>query len=119
MRRGNAGAAPPDVFSWFRGMAELEKKEDPSRLSTVAWREAVFPPADITDVFGMNAYLGWYSGTPTGGWEGLENYIQQHSQNGNKGKWAMSEYGAGASIYFHSEHPMRHGPHRGIPMPVP
>ena len=106
-RRGNAGGAGPDVFPWFRQMAELEKKEDPTRLSTAAWREAVLPPNNVTDVFGMNPYLGWYSGTPTGGWEGLENYITRHSENGNKGKWAVSEYGGGSSIYFHSEHPMR------------
>jgi beta-galactosidase len=121
-RRGNragsrpataTGPAAPDVFPWFREMAKLGRLEDPSRLTTSAWRERFFPPGDVTDVFGLNEYLGWYTGgapnsnTFGSGWEGLENYIERHSQNGVKGQWAATEYGAGSSIYFHSEKPVR------------
>jgi beta-galactosidase len=112
-RRGAATAsapALPDVYGWFHAMSLLEHTEDPSRLSASAWRERFYPPADVTDVFGLNEYLGWYTGGGPGnnsGWEGLENYISQHSQGSVKGKWAITEYGAGSSIFFHSEKPVR------------
>jgi beta-galactosidase len=111
-RRANAATAStlPDVYGWFRQMSALEHKEDPSRPSASAWRERFFPPADVTDVFGLNEYLGWYTGGGPGnnsGWEGLEDYITRHSQGDVKGKWAVTEYGAGASIFFHSEKPVR------------
>ncbi len=103
----------PQVYPWFKEMSALGHKEDPSRLTASAWREKFFPPAGTTDVIGMNEYLGWYTGGGPGNnseWEGLDDYIAQHSdpaKGGIKGMWAMTEYGAGASIYFHSEKPVR------------
>ena len=103
----------PQVYPWFKEMSALGHKEDPTRLTTSAWREKFFPPVGTTDVFGLNEYLGWYTGGGPGnnsGWEGLETYIARHSDTahgGVKGMWAISEYGAGSSIYFHSEHPVR------------
>jgi beta-galactosidase len=103
----------PTVYPWFKEMSDLGHKEDPSRLTASAWREKFFPPAGTTDVIGLNEYLGWYTGGGPGnlsGWEGLENYIANHSdasKGGIKGGWAVTEYGAGASIYFHSEKPIR------------
>jgi beta-galactosidase len=104
-RAVNASPADP-VSTYFRTMRDLAHKEDPSRPSVSAWREKFFPPPDaITDYFALNEYLGWY--TPINDWSDLETYIARHSQNGAAGKWAITEYGAGASIYFHSEHPQR------------
>jgi beta-galactosidase len=110
---GNFNRNGPQVYPWFKEMSDLGHKEDPSRPTASAWREAFFPPAGTTDVFGLNEYLGWYTGGGPGnnsGWEGLERYIANHSdpaKNGVKGMWSVSEYGAGASIYFHSEKPVR------------
>lgn len=92
-----------DVYGAFRQRSGEAHALDPSRLTAAAWRERFYPPADVTDVFGLNAYLGWYDRD----FSQLESYIQEHSKDGAKGKWAMTEYGAGASIYFHSEHPVR------------
>jgi beta-galactosidase len=104
-RAVNASPADP-VSTYFRTMRDLAHTEDPSRPSVSAWREKFFPPPDaITDYFALNEYLGWY--TPINDWSDLETYIARHSQNGAAGKWAITEYGAGASIFFHSEHPQR------------
>jgi beta-galactosidase len=115
---GNFNRNGPQVYPWFKEMSALGKKEDPSRLTASAWREKFFPPEGTTDVIGLNEYLGWYTGGGPGnssGWEGLEAYIADHSNPnrtgpggaGLKGGWAVTEYGAGSSIYFHSETPKR------------
>lgn len=110
---GNFNRNGPEVYSWFKEMSALGHKEAPSRLTASAWREKFFPPAGTTDVIGLNEYLGWYTGGGPGnnsGWEGLETYIANHSdpaKGGIKGMWAVTEYGAGSSIYFHSENPKR------------
>ena len=110
---GNFNRNGPQVYPWFKDMSDLGHKEDPSRLTASAWREKYFPPAGTTDVIGLNEYLGWYTGGGPGnnsGWEGLETYIANHSdpaKGGIKGSWAVTEYGAGASIHFHSEKPIR------------
>ena len=100
---GNFNKAGPAVYAWFREMAKLGRAEDPSRLTAAAYREKFSPPADVTDVFGLNIYLGWYDAS----FDDLATYIEKHDQNGARGKWAVTEYGAGASIYFHSEKPVR------------
>jgi beta-galactosidase len=94
---------PANVYNWFREMHKLGKQEDPTRLTAAAYRERFFPPADVTDVFGLNIYLGWYNNT----FQEVEDYLQKHSANGARGKFAITEYGAGASIFFHSETPQR------------
>lgn len=104
---GNFNRQGPAVYPWFKEMAALGKKEDPTRLTVAAWREKFFPPADTTDVFGLNVYLGWYNDAYTD----LPKYIENHHANngrGNaKGLWSMSEYGAGASPFFHAETPAK------------
>jgi beta-galactosidase len=110
---GNFNRNGPEVYPWFKAMSDLGHKEDPSRMTASAWREKYFPPLGTTDVIGLNEYLGWYTGGGPGnnsGWEGMETYIRQHSdpaRGGIPGGWAVTEYGAGASIHFHSEKPIR------------
>jgi beta-galactosidase len=110
---GNFNRNGPAVYPWFKELAALGKREDPSRLTASAWREKFFPPVGTTDVMGLNEYLGWYTGggpENNEGWQGLEDYIAAHSdpaKGGWKGMWGMTEYGAGASILFHSEKPVR------------
>jgi beta-galactosidase len=109
---GNFNRNGPAVYPWFKEMSALGHKEDPSRLTASAWREKYFPPEGTTDVIGLNEYLGWYTGGGPGnnsGWEGLETYIANHTDPAKGGlkTWAVTEYGAGSSIYFHNEKPVR------------
>jgi len=75
----------------------LAKSEDPSRVTTAA---SFLDKADInevTDLIGWNKYFGWYGGEPKqiGSW--ADNI---HTLSPNL-KIAISEYGAGASIFHH------------------
>ena len=100
---GNFNTKGPAVYPWFRKMAELGRELDPSRFTAAAFRERFYPPSDNADVFGLNIYLGWYNDT----YNDVEGYLQKHEANGARGKFAITEFGAGASIYFHSEKPVR------------
>ncbi|MGN6370767.1 MAG: glycoside hydrolase family 2 TIM barrel-domain containing protein [Phycisphaerae bacterium] len=100
---GNFNRKGPAVYPWFKKMGELGHELDPSRFTAAAYRERFYPPADNADVFGLNPYLGWYNDT----YNDLEEYLQKHEANGARGHFAFTEFGAGASIYFHSEHPVR------------
>ncbi len=100
---GNFNTKGPAVYPWFKKMAELGHELDPSRFTAAAFREHFFPPADNADVFGLNIYLGWYNDT----YNDVEGYLKKHEANGERGKFAVTEYGAGASIYFHSENPVK------------
>jgi len=99
----NFNKAGPEVYSWFKKMTAYGHELDPSRFTAAAFRERFFPPPDVADVFGLNIYLGWYNNT----YDDVEDYLQKHAANGARGKFAVTEYGAGGSIYFHSEHPVR------------
>jgi beta-galactosidase len=109
---GNFNRNGPAVYPFFKDMSALAHQLDPSRLSASAWREKYFPPEATTDVIGLNEYLGWYTGGGPGnnsGWEGLPTYIANHTDPARGGlkTWAVTEYGAGSSIYYHSETPKR------------
>jgi len=90
-----------DPIPLFKEMNALAKKEDPSRLTTMAFAVAKegytrqFP--GITDTFGQNQYAGWYRG----------EFADFPKFLATQGSIAISEYGAGSSIYFHSETPRR------------
>ncbi len=89
-----------DPVPLFKEMNDLAHKEDPSRLTTMAFAVANSYPREwpgITDTFGKNRYFGWYNGTLAD----FPKFLK------TQGSLAISEYGAGASVYFHSEHPVR------------
>jgi beta-glucuronidase len=53
--------AHPEAESFFRGLAELVRREDPTRLvSYAALYGLVGPVAGLVDVLGVNSYWGWY-----------------------------------------------------------
>jgi beta-galactosidase len=87
----------PDPVAWFRMMSNLAHEEDPTRMSAVACRRDT-PYRNSTDVYGLNIYYGWYEST-------LDN-VDRYFSSLPPG-WALTEYGAGGSIYFHSEHPVK------------
>lgn len=93
-----------EVRKVVRELNDLAKREDPSRLTTMA---NVFIVEDtdeynyLTDVIGYNKYYGWYNGEPEdfSGW--LDNF---HKTNPNT-SLCIAEYGAEGIIEYHSEDP--------------
>jgi beta-galactosidase len=86
----------PDPAEWFKMMSDLAHKEDPGRLSAVACRRDT-PYRDSCDVYGLNIYYGWYESSI----DKLDDYLKSLPPG-----WALTEYGAGASVYFHTERPL-------------
>jgi len=94
----------PKPVNLVRQLTRLAAEEDPTRLSTSAANARDDEPSNwCTELNAINRYFGWYDG-----------------QLGEFGPWAdkihcnypnrcigVSEYGAGASIYQHSEDPVR------------
>jgi beta-galactosidase len=85
----------------LKEMNAVAHEEDPSRLTTMAFaNSAGGSPREwpgITDVVGKNRYYGWYDGE-------LPDFAAFLATQGSV---AISEYGAGSSVYFHAENPVR------------
>ena len=84
--------------SYLRELNTLAHTEDPTRPTTAASNcggEINF----ITDLMAWNRYDGWYGGMPAGLGEWLD---ATHAENPGL-KIAISEYGAGASIYHQQD----------------
>ncbi|MEI7675150.1 MAG: glycoside hydrolase family 2 TIM barrel-domain containing protein [Bacteroidales bacterium] len=84
---------------YIKELNALAKAEDPTRLTTAA---SCFDDIDInevTDLIAWNKYFGWYGGEPKqiGVWSDVT-----HAKHPNS-KIAISEYGAGASIFHHQD----------------
>lgn len=88
-----------DPRPFIKEINALTKKEDPGRLTTLASNLGSAEFTDLTDLMGWNQYFGWYGGS-----------------FGQVGQWAdkthealpakaisISEYGAGASPFKHTE----------------
>jgi beta-galactosidase len=75
---------------------------DNTRFTVQATLNDKAEPIDqITDVIGWNKYFGWYSKTNAAWPDALDQY---HAENPGRAM-AISEYGAGASIYQHEIDP--------------
>ncbi|MGD0464515.1 MAG: glycoside hydrolase family 2 TIM barrel-domain containing protein [Tepidisphaeraceae bacterium] len=75
---------------------------DPTRLTTAATNIKPDHPLNaITDVLGFNIYDGWYAKTPDNWPPDLDKLHSALPQRG----LAISEYGAGASVYQHELNP--------------
>ncbi len=101
------GPKPVDLV---RQLAQLAIQEDPTRLSTSAANAGDDEPSNwCTDWNSFNKYFGWYNGTlgEFGAWAD-----EIHSKYPDR-PVGISEYGAGASIYQHSEEPVREPKHSG------
>ncbi len=87
----------------IKTLNDIVHTEDPVRISTCA-TNAGHDDASInwhTDITGFNIYYGWYGGNYNDlAW--WLDYVQQHFPGKS---FALSEYGAGSSIYFHSDNP--------------
>ncbi|HEV3312543.1 MAG TPA: glycoside hydrolase family 2 TIM barrel-domain containing protein [Chloroflexota bacterium] len=95
----------PNPAPLMKNLNSLAHIEDPSRLTTMALCCVTnpHPMVGITDAVGFNAYFGWYDGTygQFGPW--LDAMHKAHPTI----PIALSEFGAGASIHFHSAHPVK------------
>lgn len=89
-------------------LADLIDAEDPDRISTIA--DATYPDTDPstnhTETVGYNRYFGWYNDS----YDDLDGWIDYLHRTNPTRKLALSEYGAGASIYQHAANPSRPDP---------
>lgn len=79
---------------------DLAHKEDPTRPTVGATNNAGRPENQMPDIVGHNTYPGWYWDNPDNmKWTIAWNYKPDSGKS-----IAISEYGAGASIYQHDQH---------------
>jgi beta-galactosidase len=98
-------ADEPKVERVLRELHETARRSDPSRPTVYAHccQADDHPKAMVSDVIGFNRYFGWYpdqSGDTIGRW--AERFHRELPER----PFAVSEYGAGASI-LHQEDPPR------------
>jgi len=94
-----AGPTPTNLISQE---VQLVSQEDSTRLSTAAANTSISDPSTFyTQVIAFNEYYGWYS-SPLNGIAAWADNVHATYPNRCVG---VSEYGAGASIYQHSENP--------------
>jgi len=94
----------PDPNALLDSLAELARREDPTRLSTIASCASDEDSTnDHTAALGFNKYFGWYGGAlrDFAAWADRYHANKALAQR----KIAITEYGAGASIHFHSDNP--------------
>lgn len=109
----NPEAASPVEF--LAALNALAKTEDPNRLTVAA---GLLKPDEhpemqnITDVFAYNRYFGWYYGEPSD----LADFLDKTHEKFPNHKIGISEYGAGGSIYQHTDEIERPNP-IGAPHP--
>ncbi|KAJ3266482.1 hypothetical protein HDU77_000582 [Chytriomyces hyalinus] len=84
---------------------EAAKLEDPYRLTVMAINtpDLSHSMLSIVDAVAVNLYHGWHDSSPNMTGPDLDRY---HHSN-NRISLGISEYGAGASINFHSEFPVQ------------
>jgi len=94
----------PELRKLVNELNELTKKEDPTRLTTMA--NVMFVEDDdqynyVTDIVGYNKYYGWYTGKTEDFAEWLDGF---HKTNPNV-KLGISEYGAEGILQYHNNDP--------------
>jgi beta-galactosidase len=84
-------------------LAQVAAQEDPTRLSTAAANTGDNASTTLySQVIAFNKYYGWYGGVMTDFGPWADNF---HATNPAR-MVGVSEYGAGSSIYQHSENPV-------------
>lgn len=98
------GGESQEVRDVVKNLTELTKKEDPSRLTTLA--NVMFVDDEdeynyMTDVVGYNKYYGWYMGETEDFGPWMDTF---HEKNPNT-PLCISEYGAEGIIEYHTDTP--------------
>lgn len=98
------GGDRPEVRKVVKELHALTKKEDPTRLTTMA--NVMFIPDEdeynhITDTVGLNKYYGWYTGVVGD----FADAIDQFHRTNPETKLCISEYGAEGIIQYHTDDP--------------
>ena len=86
-------------IEFLQELNSLAKTEDPSRITTAASCVDEGDMNEITDLIAWNKYFGWYGGDASQ----IGVWADETHKNHPNYKIAVSEYGAGASIYQHDE----------------
>ncbi|HTA30283.1 MAG TPA: glycoside hydrolase family 2 TIM barrel-domain containing protein, partial [Candidatus Cybelea sp.] len=95
-----AGPSPTNLVSQE---ARLIAQEDPTRPSTAAANATDDDPSTFyTQLIAFNKYYGWYGGVLSDFGPWADNFHATHPARAV----GITEYGAGASIYQHSEDPV-------------
>ena len=94
----------PDPERELQDLNNVAHSEDPTRPTIGATCTDRFPQMNkIPDLLGWNFYPGWYSG-----WGPLTNFdvlLDKHRYDSQRGGFCVSEYGAGANVEQHEDHP--------------
>lgn len=98
------GGERAEVRKLVKELNELTKKEDPTRLTTMA--NVMFVSEEdeynhITDVLGFNKYYGWYQGKT----EDFESWLDEYHKINPNVKLGISEYGAEGIVQYHNNNP--------------
>lgn len=87
-------------IEYIKELNALAHQEDPTRPTTAAsFLSYDSDISKITDVIAWNQYFGWYGGSPSDMGKWLDANHKAHPEY----KIAISEYGAGASIYHQQD----------------
>ena len=96
-----SGPSPTNLISQLQQLVALE---DPTRFSTAAANSSDGAPTSLySQLIDFNKYFGWYNGTVSDFGPWTDNIHANYPSR----KVGVSEYGAGASIYQHSEDPVK------------
>jgi beta-galactosidase len=98
------GGDRPEVRRLVKELNELTKKEDPTRLTTMANVMFVSDKDEynyITDIVGYNKYYGWYQGKT----EDFACWLDEYHQTNPQVKLGISEYGAEGILQYHNNDP--------------
>ncbi|CAM4258226.1 beta-galactosidase [Paenibacillus endophyticus] len=98
------GGERPEVRKLVKELNELTKKEDPTRITTMA--NVLFVNEEdeynrMTDVIGYNKYYGWYHGKP----EDFAPWLDKFHLINPDVPLCISEYGAEGIVQYHSSDP--------------
>ncbi|MGH2644595.1 MAG: glycoside hydrolase family 2 protein, partial [Chitinophagaceae bacterium] len=90
-----------DPIPLLKELDSIAHKEDDTRLTTIATDIQIPALNHVSDLIAYNRYFGWYGGK----FSDLATWTDKtHEENPDK-PFALSEYGAGASIYQHEHDP--------------
>ncbi|KRE68867.1 glycoside hydrolase family 2 protein [Paenibacillus sp. Soil750] len=98
------GGERPEVRRLVKELHDLTKKEDPTRLTTMA--NVLFVSEEdeynrMTDVIGYNKYYGWYHGHA----EDFAPWLDKFHRINPDVPLCISEYGAEGIVQYHSADP--------------